>query len=230
MNASILKIIAIIAMVVDHVGYIFFPQHLWLRVIGRLTMPLMAFFAVEGFRHTRNIRKYLFRLLIFAVLSEIPFKLAFGSGSNVIITIFLGVSALYLGDLITKKSGIQAFSFLSYIMFGIIAELIGSDWSYIGIGFICLFYLAGKSKLKMSIYISSWYLFIFITIVLEAYFVNGFYNFYTNYVQLAGLLSIPLIYMYNGKLGPRLKYLFYISYPGHLIVLYLIREFLIKFF
>ncbi|MDF2686341.1 MAG: TraX protein, partial [Clostridia bacterium] len=83
------------------------------------------------------------------------------------------------------------------------------------------------NKLKISFYIIGWYVFIFFTTLLDAVFVSGFYGFYTNYIQLAGLLAIPLLLLYNGKLGPRLKYLFYIFYPAHLFFLYIINEFFI---
>ncbi len=83
MSSYYLKIIAIITMLIDHIGAIYIsprlhPQaYLLFRGIGRLAFPIFVFLIVEGFHHTRNVKKYLIRLGVFALLSEIPFDLAF---------------------------------------------------------------------------------------------------------------------------------------------------------
>ena len=77
LDGTTLKIIAMISMVFDHVGDMFFPDVMWPRMIGRLAMPIFSFFIAEGFAHTRDKKKYLGRLGLFALISEIPFDLAF---------------------------------------------------------------------------------------------------------------------------------------------------------
>lgn len=77
LDGTALKIIAMISMVFDHVGDLFFPDLMWPRMIGRLAMPLFSFSIAEGYLHTGDKIKYLCRLGIFALISEIPFDLAF---------------------------------------------------------------------------------------------------------------------------------------------------------
>ena len=95
-NNFTLKMIAIISMLTDHVGCILFPDELIFRAIGRIAFPIFCFLVVEGFFHTRNTWNYLMRLCIFAILSEIPFDLAFFGKvfylqkQNVFMTLALG--------------------------------------------------------------------------------------------------------------------------------------------
>ena len=90
-----LKLIAVAAMTVDHISAVFFPSEIWMRLIGRLTMPIMAFLISEGYHYTRSVRKYLFRLLIFAIVSQVPYMLAFGINNlNVMFTLAISVLLL----------------------------------------------------------------------------------------------------------------------------------------
>ena len=125
-----LKLIAIITMVIDHTGAIFFPDQMWLRAIGRIAFPIFVFLLVEGLFNTSNIKKYLTRLGIFALISEIPFDMAFYKArfgvdfltdlkgatqdmqildlfirrlikhQNIFFTLFLGLLAIYLMKLV----------------------------------------------------------------------------------------------------------------------------------
>ena len=97
-----------ISMVFDHVGDMFFPGVMWLRMIGRLAMPLFSFCIAEGYIHTKDRKKYILRLGIFALISEVPFDLAFEgkinlSHQNIMLTFFLAVIALI--DLIYSLKG-----------------------------------------------------------------------------------------------------------------------------
>ena len=106
MSAFTLKMIALVTMVIDHVGAVFFPDLIWLRYIGRLSMPIYAFLLAEGYRKTRNFLHYALRLALFAVLSEVPYDLLFQgrvlefSRQNILFTLLTGyvvlVVAMYL--------------------------------------------------------------------------------------------------------------------------------------
>ena len=100
MSSFKLKMIAITTMLIDHIGVILFPNILWLRLIGRLAFPLFAFFITEGFRKTSNLKKYLQRLFILALISQLPYWTALGmdAGLNIFFTLTLGLLALYLRD------------------------------------------------------------------------------------------------------------------------------------
>ena len=76
-NTFTLKCIAIISMLIDHIGMVLFPEQLIFRMIGRLAFPIFAYVLVEGFFYTKNINKYLLRLGVFAIVSEVPFDLAY---------------------------------------------------------------------------------------------------------------------------------------------------------
>ena len=220
MSAFILKLIAIIAMVCDHVGAVLFPSELWLRIIGRITMPIMAYFASVGFRKTKNIHKYLLRLGIFSVLSEPCYYLLFSEHSNVIITIFLGVMALYIGDILHKKIKHDCIVLIPYAVMCVIAFLLNSDWSYAGILFIIAFYYADGNRIKTIFYPLPVYI-----LFMLSFLGKGLEYFQLNLLQLCGAISLPLLCLYNGKKGPNIKYLFYVFYPVHLLVIYLIKTF-----
>ena len=101
-SANTLKIIAIVSMITDHVGFVFFPHELIFRYIGRIAFPIYCFLLTEGFFHTRSIYRYLARMGLFAVLSEIPFNLGlyhvliYRWNINVFFTLFLGLLVMYL--------------------------------------------------------------------------------------------------------------------------------------
>ena len=101
-NTFTLKMIAIIAMFIDHLGAVIFPEYIELRIIGRIAFPIFAYTLVEGFVYTHDVFKYMKRLGVLALLSEIPFDLAFFGTplefghQNVFFTLFLGILMLYL--------------------------------------------------------------------------------------------------------------------------------------
>lgn len=219
-------------MVIDHVGYMFFPHTTVLRIIGRLTMPIMAFFAAEGFGKTRNKLKYLLRLLIFAVISELPYRLAFNLipekqyyPSNVIFTILLGVLALALGEFLEKKAKTSLIRLLAYLPCMYLAQYFHTDWNWLGVLMIIALYHAKNSKPKQVLFLGGAYL-LYIMAEWHDSFLKGTLVYgLSSPIHLFGLLSLVLIFIYNRKRGcPRpMGYLFYIFYPLHLIVLYLFK-------
>ena len=218
-----LKLIAMISMVFDHVGDMFFPEVLWPRMIGRLAMPLFAFCISEGYIHTRDRNKYMIRLGIFALISEIPFDLAFdgriGLGhQNIMLTFLMSVIALRIFDLIRGErdettgkysAGKTILGCMVIIAMAALALVVKADYTVFAVISVFLFYVFKDSSSIIRSGIGVAFLALTRTM---------------GYYCTTGLSFIPLA-LYNGKKGKGLKWLFYAFYPGHLLVLYLIKLF-----
>ncbi len=216
MNNFRLKWIAIITMMIDHVAAVLLQQSspAWvaMRVIGRLAFPIFVFLLVEGFFQTKNVKKYLIRLGVFALLSEVPFDLAFYgtviefTHQNIFFTLFLGLACILLMSLIEKKYGKNSISSnvmngIITLVFCIIAYLLRTDYSYAGILLISAFYLFKGNKVLQTF-----------TLFFVSAFILGYINVF------ATLAIIPIAF-YNGEKGRSMKYFFYIFYPAHLLIL-----------
>ena len=234
MNSFTLKLIGILSMLCDHVGKAFFPSQPWLQFIGRFAFPIFAFEIAQGYLHTKNFNKYAIRLTIFAIISQIPYSFFITTHGgdytklNVIFTLLLGLMAIYLYDTIQNKW----LSIGLILSICIIAELLKLDYGAYGIGTILLFYWYSKLTSKKNnppqrkIPPAIITIFIFTTMTTLKYLgpimanVNNA-GFWICAIIFTILSSIPVL-LYNGKLGPKCKYLFYIFYPAHLLVLYMI--------
>lgn len=210
LDSFTLKMIAIITMVIDHVGYIFFPENMTFRAIGRIAFPIFCFLIVEGFHHTRSHTNYLIRLCVFALLSEIPFDLAFfgtvmdWGHQNVFITLALGLASIFcLEEMNTKK--IYA---IPFVLIFAASYFVHCDYGIGGVLLICMFYLTRETP---------WMRLILTALILYIFF--GAFELY-------GLIAMVFITFYNGKRGPQVKMLFYWFYPVHLLVLYAIAHYL----
>lgn len=224
LDGTMLKIIAMISMVFDHVGDMFFPDMLWLRMVGRLAMPIFAFCITEGYIHTRNRNKYLLRMGIFALVSEVPFDLAFEghinlSHQNIMLSFFLSIVALMLFDLIRgSKIEIKGrysvwrtmLGALAVVAMAVVAMLVKADYTMFAVASVFLFYVF--KDVNPFIRPVPGVAFLAITRTM------GYYS-------TTGLSIVPLM-LYNGKKGKDLKWLFYAFYPGHLLLLYLLKLFL----
>ena len=222
LDGTTLKLIAMISMVFDHAGDMFFPDVMWPRMIGRLAMPIFSFFIAEGFSHTRDRKKYLCRLGIFALISEIPFDLAFEgkigfSHQNTMLSFFLAVVALMLYDWIQggTKSEVNHASIGKTIL-GVIAVaaiaalslLLRADYTIFAVIAVFLFYVLRQKHPLVRTGVGVAFLALTRTV---------------GYYCTTGLSFIPLA-MYNGKKGKGLKWLFYGFYPGHLLLLAAIKH------
>lgn len=238
-TGTTLKFFAIIAMTLDHIGaglieagilHIYDPEmlvqilatetgHKWyildcvLRMIGRLAFPLFCFLLVEGFVHTKNMKKYVGSMAVFALLSEISFDLAILNTpfdlrmQNVFFTLTIGLLVLM---------GLKKYEFRGGMQTGIIAlgsiatVVLNTDYNVIGILIIVCFYMLRDNKKYKYISVG-------VISFLESIF----------YFGTAALALIP-IHLYNGERGKTgFKYTFYLYYPAHLLLIFLIRYFLI---
>lgn len=210
-------------MIIDHATAIFVDYYDYQRLynvgrcIGRLAFPLYCFLLVEGFCYTRNVKKYCFRLFLFALLSEVPFDLAFFGKivylghQNVFFTLLLGILLIWNLDSVLQKKYSNRIENLLHIL-GIIAVytvscFINSDYSIYGVLLIAAFYVFRRRKSETAL--SN----IIFNVVLSL----------RGERQLCGVFSAGLIALYNGKKGVSLKYFFYLIYPLHLLLFYWIK-------
>lgn len=185
---------------------------LLLRGIGRIAFPIFCFFLVEGFLHTRDVRRYGIRLLLFALISEIPFDWMVTTTmftleyQNVYFTLLIGLAALCLYQKFEARFFQQACAF---ILCSIAAQLLKADYGAIGIAIISSFYLFRENRLIKNCISGG-------ILVMESISCFG-----------SAVLALPLLHFYDGSRGKkRLKYAFYIFYPAHILILCLVRKFL----
>lgn len=207
-----LKIIAMVTMTCDHVGMQMFPHLLWLRLIGRLAMPIYAYMIAEGCRHTRDRKKYLLRLLGLGLLCQAVYLVAMGSLYQCILITF-SLSVLLIGRLddVEKKKTAQAWGnlFLSTVFIFafcvVLPDLLPHtdfevDYGLPGVLLPVLIYGAGNRGLLVGL-------------ALAALKYGG--------VQWLAFLAVPLLLLYNGQRGKtNIGKLFYWYYPVHLVVIY----------
>ena len=204
-----LKCIAIVSMALDHTGAVLYPSQIWLRCLGRIAFPIFCFLIVEGFFHTHDVRRYMGRLGVFALISEIPYDLAFRgvpleyAHQNVFFTLLIGIGMMVLLER-NREWPVKAVILLLAMW---LAVLIRSDYNFRGVLLIFVFYIFHESR---------WL----------AVTAGGFWNFlYQGVIQKYGVLSVLPLALYNGERGRKMKYFFYIFYPSHLLLLYGISRF-----
>lgn len=218
-----LKLIAIVTMLIDHIGLLFFPNIILFRIIGRLAFPLFAFTIANGAYHTHNIRAYLFRLIIFAFISQIPFALTVGAQSpvspelNIFFTLALGLIAI----MVMQKTTSPFIQLIAAITTALIATLINSDYGAVGVFSIIFFYRFFHDYKRLII--SQAFLFT-VPFALELSNVTSLNYLYSNFIQPWAIIAVFLIMLYNDKQGRRLKYFFYLFYPLHLLLLFFIQS------
>lgn len=218
-SAAVLKWIAVLSMLTDHFAvavYQYLPGrsagvYHALRGIGRIAFPIYCFLLAEGFFHTKSVWRYLRNLLLFALLSEIPFNMAvFGhifylKGQNVYFTLALGLCAMLL---LKRFEGFSAPRLLAQAAVAAVFLLLGQqlevDYHWKGIAYIILFYYLKNFQLKQGVS----------ALIGAAAFAV--------YEKEAVFAFLP-IYFYNGERGRQPKYLFYAIYPLHLAVFGILR-------
>lgn len=251
LNGSTLKMIAIITMLIDHIGAVVLTRILmqrglaelaytdmatqinWLMengvlyytmffmrmTLGRLAFPIFCFLLVEGFQKTHDVKKYAIRLGLFALVSEIPFDLSLSSSpfnlqyQNVFFTLFVGLLTLIGIKAVEKQNWNRVLKILTGIVITVIgmvvAKLLHTDYDAVGVLLIVALYVFRKRK--------AWQI-ISGCLVLGP----GTLLLMKSLSEVLAMLSFLFIGFYNGERGWKLKYVFYLFYPLHLLILYLI--------
>ena len=282
LNSNKLKLFAIIAMALDHFAMVFFYRRVELiplcprplfyfyytcRSIGRIALPIFIFLMSEGFKYTKNKEKYLLRLILFAIISEIPYNLAdakrflFPLEQNILFTLFISLLNLYIIEKIhiaihkdhnyylsqdinerareltpttlpIKANSVSPDSVRAnyvspiIIIFCTLISCLISEKLYFSYGSSCVislaicYYIKDKRPLKV----------ILMTIILMIWVYNYMTKRtiifgYWHYAEIFAIFSMIPIMLYDANLpNKKIKYLFYIFYPAHLLIFYILSR------
>lgn len=225
LNGFHLKLIAICTMLIDHMGYTLFPGVMWLRCVGRVAFPIFCFLIAEGCVYTHDRKKYALRLLVFALLSEIPYNLM-NSGmiwdpydQNVLWTLLLGALVCWLMDWALKKCTPLSFMLTGAVMLAAywLLEIGNTDYGGWGMLLVAAFYGVHRapSGAVVKMIAQAFGL---------AFFSIGVMGGYLS-IELWSLAALVPIWLYNGQRGfsnKAVQYGFYAFYPVHILALSLI--------
>ena len=239
MSGTFLKCVALAAMFADHLLKILLTQPFFMQVcgmsleaswallhsplfyalelFGRMAFPIFAFSVAQGSRHTHSRERYLLRLLLVGLISEIPFQLAFEWGeiglgtTNVFFTLLLGACVCMLFEHCARKNERSAWLLFSLVllMAVYIAEYMHMDYGWYGVFCIFLLY-AVRNRLLLGALLT----------VLTALLYGAPFSADAALLFIAAMGGYALLLLYNGARGRPMKWLFYAFYPAHLIVLY----------
>lgn len=239
LSGGALKWIAVVTMFIDHFSAVillarFYTVRAWgaglwslngyyvTRTIGRIAFPIYCFLICEGYRHTRSVPRYLLRLSLFALLSELPFDLAFQrswfdmSSQNVFFTLAMGLGAIALWEWARRGrkgknlilASIAAALGCAALCFA--AQRLETDYGGLGVLLILLMWLLREYPLWRAL-------------AALAVFASMWRFAGSSWIEILALASFAAIGCYNGERGGQTKYFFYIFYPAHLLLLVLAR-------
>ncbi len=239
LSAAALHILAMAFMLMDHLWATLLPAQEWLTCVGRIAFPIFAFMAVEGYFHTHNLKKYLLRMLIFAVISEIPFDLMYGGTwfypvhQNVIWTLMMGLVGIHLMETVRKKKSTFVYILVSAIVV-ILGGLLGtlSMVDYYGIGVLTVFIFYFFRGRKWWCLLGQMLALYWVNVELLGglmYPIRLFGMEFELCQQGLALLALLPIWLYRGRQGYHSKpfqYFCYAFYPIHMLVIVLVLNFI----
>ena len=233
-TSNMLRTIAVILMLSDHIWATYMSFGNWMTYIGRMAFPIFAFQISEGFVHTSNFKKYALRLLGFALVTEIPFNLFYSSRwfnpyhQNVLFTLLLGLLAIYVIDNAKKNRTAKNIA-LSVLWLGLIciASVIGFvDYGFLGMLTVVMFYVLRDFPFAWLAQLVAMVLINIVFFEGQVFNVEIFGRMVEIPSQGFAVFSLIPIWLYGGKKGKSSKvmqYGFYAFYPVHMLVLYLIK-------
>lgn len=223
LDTNFIKIIAIISMTLDHIGDVFFLEYPIFRWIGRIAFPLFCYCLTVGMLYTHDIKKYLFRLGLFALISQPFYILAFHSNDiignlfnlNIFFTLVVSLSAAW---------GFKEKKWWLFIVGILLLCFVNFDYAMTGLILIMIFYLCRNNpKLGIILYTLS-YLSAFNGSIEDPLALK--IGNYAIGFEIFSLFALPFIYFHTNIKPNISKWFFYIYYPAHFFVLYLIQLFL----
>ena len=236
LTSNLLRFIAVVLMVSDHIWATYMSFGDWMTYIGRMAFPIFAFQIAEGFIHTKNFKKYALRLLGFALISEIPFNFFYSSRwfnpyhQNVLFTLLLGLMAIKVLDNLKKNHTAKdiALSVLWLLLISIASVIGFVDYGFNGVLMVVLFYVFRDFPF-------AWVLQLIGMVCINVIFFEGQVipaELFGHYVEIPtqafAVFALIPIWLYGGRKGMSnkvLQYSFYAFYPVHMIILYLIKHF-----
>lgn len=232
LNATTLRILAMVLMLMDHMWATIIPGNDWMTYLGRLAFPIFAFQAAEGYHHTHDFSRYCRRLLVFGLISEIPFNLMiigspiFPFHQNVMFTLLLGLLACRQIDLLRSDNAmgnlVKRIALLALILLGSILTF--PDYGMMGVMTVIVFHVfrnvpgakIGQLAMMVAIHIFAY----------EGQVIPLFGGAVEFPVQGFAVLALIPIWLYNGKKGPggkAFQYAAYAFYPVHMLLLWMLR-------
>lgn len=239
-TAAALHILAMALMLCDHMWAALFPAEEWLTCIGRVAFPIFAFLLAEGYRHTHDVRRYLLRLLLGAVISEIPFNLFYSGGAvypyhqNVLWTFFLSLLLMALLDRVRRRFRPLPAVLLSggLVLLGFLLGY-GAMVDYYGVGVLTVLVFYFFREKNLTCFLGQ----LLCLYILHVGILGGYYYEYTiagfqvHIVQQGlALLALVPIWLYRGEQGHHgrtFQMFCYLFYPVHMLVLFVLREMLL---
>lgn len=239
LSAAALHILAMAFMLMDHLWATLLPAQEWLTCVGRIAFPIFAFMAVEGYFHTHNLKKYLLRMLIFAVISEVPFDLMYGGTwfypvhQNVIWTLMMGLAGIHLMETVRKNKSTFVYILVSAIVV-ILGGLLGtlSMVDYYGMGVLTVFIFYFFRGRKWWCLLGQMLALYWVNVELLGglmYPIRLFGMEFELCQQGLALLALLPIWLYRGRQGYHSKpfqYFCYAFYPIHMLVIVLVLNFI----
>ncbi|MDO4459009.1 MAG: TraX family protein [Clostridia bacterium] len=241
MSCLVLKIIALVTMVIDHVGAIFFPDVPEWRIIGRIAFPIYAFLLAQGFIHTGSRKKYATRLLLFGLISEIPHDLAIKgvvleqNSQNIMFELLMGLLVIWCIDIYTSKNATlwqRALALVPVIPLTLATAYFSMSYGVYGVVLMVGYYIFSKWQIpKLGAIPASLagsgitWVFNGIKVLRLNILGKAVKILSKNGIQTYAIYAGLPIMLYNGKPGKyKLRWFFYLSYPGHLFILWVIAR------
>ena len=209
-----IKLIAAVCMVVDHIGYIFFPEQLFWRLIGRISMPLFAYSIARGYEYSRqknSMPRYIKRMVVFTAVSQVPYYLMAGDGWNIGLTWLFSLLLLFSIDREDRSRFVKGIEIIAILA---AASLVNIDYGVYGV----LMPLAMRQRKYYNMFLSVVVLWAFYTLM------NGIAGF----IQIASCAAVPILYAIVPQ-DSRIrlpKYFYYVFYPAHILILVILKQFI----
>lgn len=208
-NTNFLKLVGILTMLIDHIGCILFPKILLFRVIGRIAFPIFTYTTYLGYKHTKNLKKYILRLFIIGIISQPIYMLSFNRlNPNIMFTLIFELFLYYCLD---KKK----WWYIPFII--IFSFVLNLEYSIVYMFLVPMFYYFSNNSFIITIYTFTFY---FNYAIDSTIYLSGIPACLTS----AAILFLPFVIIKNDVKVEINKYFFYLFYPIHLLTLFLIKS------